>query len=291
MDQETETTLLILRECFVYKIPTRTTSSGHKAADWNVDTYLWSGRCKVVARGEVCCIKLEDPNTGDLFATCPVTPGSVEPVTDSSRYFVLRIDDGTGRHAFIGMGFTERNQAFDFNAALSDHQKYVKQQKEAEQNLKKLENAPQLNLGLQEGQKIRLDIKIKTNAPKKERSEGTGTGLLSPPPSSSGGLRKLAPPPSSSNPNPKSTSTNMNDLFGMSNTPPPKQPTTNMNDLFGMSNTPPPKQPTNSFGQNDFLSSPVKTTPSMQNDPFGSLSTPTPTPKSDQSNPNWNPFG
>jgi hypothetical protein len=38
---------------------------------------------------------------------------------------VLRIDDGRGHHAFVGMGFTERNDAFDFSAALQDHQKYV----------------------------------------------------------------------------------------------------------------------------------------------------------------------
>jgi len=286
MESEHETTLLIIRECFVYKIPTRQTSSGHKAADWNVDTYLWSGRCHVVAQGETCCVKLEDPTTGDLFATCPITPGAIEPVTDSSRYFVMRIDDGTGRHAFIGMGFTERNQAFDFNAALSDHNKYVKQAREAEQNLKKLENAPQLNLGLQEGQKIRLDIKIKTNSSgeKKERSQGTGTGLLSPPPSS--GVRKLAPPPSSSNPNPK-PSTDMNSLFGFTSPPPKQQPTTNMNDLFGF-NSPPPKQQPTSFSQPDFLSSPVKP---VSSDPFGSLSSPTPTPKPDQTSANWNPFG
>jgi adaptin ear-binding coat-associated protein 1/2 len=67
---------------------------------------------------------------GSIFATCPVYadkrgPESVEKVLDSSRYFVLRIEDGSGRAAFIGMGFNERNDAFDFMAAIQDHQKYV----------------------------------------------------------------------------------------------------------------------------------------------------------------------
>jgi Protein of unknown function (DUF1681) len=62
-------------------------------------------------------------NSGELFGVCPVRPGqravAVESVADSSRYFVLRLEDATtGRHAFVGLGFAERGDAFDFNVAL-----------------------------------------------------------------------------------------------------------------------------------------------------------------------------
>jgi hypothetical protein len=36
---------------------------------------------------------------------------------------VLRIQNATGKHAYIGIAFNERNDAFDFNVALQEHQK------------------------------------------------------------------------------------------------------------------------------------------------------------------------
>ena len=61
--------------------------------------------------------------SGEIFGVCPVAHGqrsvAVEPVSDSSRYFVLRLlDKATGRHAFVGLGFSDRSEAFDFNVAL-----------------------------------------------------------------------------------------------------------------------------------------------------------------------------
>ncbi|PNW80450.1 hypothetical protein CHLRE_07g318000v5 [Chlamydomonas reinhardtii] len=83
---------------------------------------------------------MEDVNSGELFAVCPVPYGqrnlAVEPVTDSSRYYVLRVEDPTTkRHAFLGMGFDNRSDAFDFNEALVRHEQQVAREKAAKAKL------------------------------------------------------------------------------------------------------------------------------------------------------------
>jgi len=136
-DEPLEHTLLVVREVSVYKVPRRVSSGGYKCGEWLQSDKIWTGRLKVVSLNDACDVRLEDSNTGELFAECHVMPGKrdvmVENVVDSSRYFVLKIDDGNGKHAFIGLGFAERNEAFDFNVALSDHEKHVKRETEKEE--------------------------------------------------------------------------------------------------------------------------------------------------------------
>lgn len=85
-------------------------------------------RLRVVGRGDDSIVYLDDGRTGELFALCPVPHKMrnvcVEQAVDSSRYFVLKIEDpGSGRHAFVGMGFQDRGDAFDFNVALTDQER------------------------------------------------------------------------------------------------------------------------------------------------------------------------
>jgi len=59
---------------------------------------------RIVSVGDTCVLKLEDRNNGELFAKCPIDqyPGvALESVSDSSRYFVVRIQDENGIYIFF----------------------------------------------------------------------------------------------------------------------------------------------------------------------------------------------
>ncbi|XP_030798536.1 adaptin ear-binding coat-associated protein 2 isoform X5 [Rhinopithecus roxellana] len=158
-----ESVLCVKPDVHVYRIPPRATNRGYRAAEWQLDQPSWSGRLRITAKGQMAYIKLEDRTSGELFAQAPVDqfPGTaVESVTDSSRYFVIRIEDGNGRRAFIGIGFGDRGDAFDFNVALQDHFKWVKQQCEFAKQAQNPDQGPKLDLGFKEGQTIKLNIAV-----------------------------------------------------------------------------------------------------------------------------------
>ncbi|CAN6667269.1 hypothetical protein TRVA0_039S00584 [Trichomonascus vanleenenianus] len=123
-----ETTSYITPEVFIYQIPPLRTTQGHTAAEWDADNPIWKGRLKVVevqsSKGINCLLRLEDSQTGELFATAPYEDGrGVEPVRDSSRFFAITVADGS-RKAVLGMGFPDRNAAFEFNIALQDFRRH-----------------------------------------------------------------------------------------------------------------------------------------------------------------------
>ncbi|KAJ8681677.1 hypothetical protein QAD02_017469 [Eretmocerus hayati] len=176
-----ERVLLVKSEVFVFKIPPRSSNRGFSTpVSYKVDH----------------SVKLEDKNTGQLFAKCPIDayPGiAVEPVTDSSRYFVLRIQDDNGRSAFIGVGFVDRSDSFDLNVALQDHFKWLKNKDQIEKE--KEQPKPELDLRFKEGETIKINMKITKKdgsevASKTKKSPNSGMGLPPPP----GGV-KIAPPP------------------------------------------------------------------------------------------------
>eukprot|EP00062_Callorhinchus_milii_P020918 gi/632977085/ref/XP_007905150.1/ PREDICTED: adaptin ear-binding coat-associated protein 2 [Callorhinchus milii] len=252
-----ESVLCVKPELHVFRIPPRATNRGYRAADWKLDQPDWTGRLRITAKGNNAYIKLEDKNSGELFAQAPVDqfPGvAVESVVDSSRYFVIRIEDGNGRRAFIGIGFVDRGDAFDFNVALQDHFKWVKQQTELAKQAQNPDTGPKLDLGFKEGQTIKLNIghvkKKESSSAKPRSSSGGGIALLPPPPG--GKTPVLLPPPGSQViQNPvnsqlaQPTTTVSDELLGDMDSfaPDPPQPLAPTGDLWGDFATAPSSAP------------------------------------------------
>lgn len=215
-----EQILFVHKEIDVFRIPPRVGAGGWRSGEWRVADKIFTGRCRVVAQGEQLEVRLEDASSGELFGVAPVPPGqahiAVEQASDSSRNFVLRLEDAASRrHAFVGISFAERSTAFDFNVAISDHERQQKRAAEmarisaADDPLAAATASglvpeaaalyrPAADLSLKEGETIKITVK------KKEAAPADGESFLSrlahppaaTPGSSSGGrLMPLAPPP------------------------------------------------------------------------------------------------
>lgn len=195
---DTEQLLWTCKECYLYQIPPLKNESGHRANDWDVNKWLWQGSLRVACKGNMLNVTLHDATSGELFAACPAAEqgsSAIDQVVDSSRYFVLRLDDGKGKHAFMGMGFRDRALAYDFKATIEDHWKGVAREKEADEMEAKLAAEPLKDLSLKDGETLSIKVNVpgasgKPRAPR-PKPEG-GAGLMLPPPPGPG---LLAPPP------------------------------------------------------------------------------------------------
>mmetsp|Transcript_697 Transcript_697/g.1296 ORF Transcript_697/g.1296 Transcript_697/m.1296 type:complete len:282 (+) Transcript_697:246-1091(+) len=214
--------LLDVKEVFVYRIPTLRSSGGHRAEDWDLSTPLQTCSLTVERRDDTLAISLcskrpkENGPKGAtedvLFALCLVDLDSpkkkvehfVDSVVDSSRYFVVRISDTkTGRHANIGVGFRERDDASNFRMALQEYERSLERERAAEamhmayeegSSVSSEERAspalPEMrDLTLKEGEKIHIDLKgkstkVKDTKPVKAGSSGGALPLLKKPPPS-----------------------------------------------------------------------------------------------------------
>lgn len=144
----------VIKDAHVFKLPPRPTAGGWRGADWTEE--VWQGTVKVVERDDSTMVLLVDRTAGSIFAVCPIKDGAIDRCVDSSRYFVLRIENANGRHMFIGMAFNERNDAFDFNTSLQDAQR---EREAANEPAAALPGLPEKDYSIKEGEKIRVKIK------------------------------------------------------------------------------------------------------------------------------------
>ncbi|TMS33874.1 hypothetical protein L596_001563 [Steinernema carpocapsae] len=194
-----ERVLLVKPEIFVFRIPPLNDTKGYKAADWKLDAPDWTGRMRLVSVSDKLELRLEDRNSGALYAKAPIDKYPsvcLEPVTDSSRYFVIRLRNDNGQTAFVGIGFGDRGDSFDLNVSLQDFFKQA--EKEAEFQKQGVAGAPSLDLSFKPGQTISINIGKKTTSRiRDDKGESGAVPFLPPPPSSSGAVPILPPPPGS----------------------------------------------------------------------------------------------
>lgn len=163
-DELIERVRLKILNAHVFKLPIKPSSGGWRGADWR--DKVWQGTLKVVERAEETAVLLVDSaEEKNIFAVCPIrhnfdgsnnTGNGVDRCIDSSRYFVLRIQNAQGRHMFIGLAFNERNDAFDFNTALEDSRREKEVEKKAALGISSTVTG--VDYKMKEGEKIRVAI-------------------------------------------------------------------------------------------------------------------------------------
>ncbi len=166
---------LKISNAHIFKLPPKPSAGGWRGAEWR--DKIWQGTLKVVERNDQTAVLLVDPNEErNIFAVCPIQHqlderannggNGVDRCIDSSRYFVLRIQNAQGRHMFIGLAFNERNDAFDFNTALEDSRREkVAEKKAAAAPLLVGNRVSSVDYKMKEGEKIKVSI-----------GNGTGSG-------------------------------------------------------------------------------------------------------------------
>lgn len=164
----------------VFKLPPRQSGAGWRGAEWT--DQVWQGTLKVVERWresgeEETAIVLVDKSSSNIFAVCPVTgrQGAVDRCIDSSRYFVLRIENAAGKHMFIGLAFNERNDAFDFNTALQDSRREKAAYEIAASNF----SGPAKDYSIKEGEKIHIELKPKIKTSLSDEQDSPDKGSVS----------------------------------------------------------------------------------------------------------------
>ena len=230
--EETTRTLTKIDKCFTFKVPSRG-PSGY-SANLLKENPMGNYGLEIISKGKEAVIMLKKPD-GSVYCMSPIKPNGAECYEksfDSSRYFVLRLEDPrTGKTGSIGVGFNKREEALEFKVTIQDF--LVRVRREATNKTEvvkdhqdtgqfKLEGKIKMKLAVPGGSK-----KKKKKKDSKDKSKSSGSGIsLSAPPSSTGRRRKKksaaagggassAPKESASSTTSSGASSSTNDLFGM----------------------------------------------------------------------------
>ncbi|KAH8059776.1 hypothetical protein JL721_9197 [Aureococcus anophagefferens] len=111
-DATIEISMFKAPECFLYKVPPLKIASGHRAEDWGLGSPQLTGRVEIVGVGTTAEVRVFKQDDGAKpVAVCP---------------------DAKKRKAYLGLGFRERDVAYDFKATLCDFKRSVDREEKAE---------------------------------------------------------------------------------------------------------------------------------------------------------------
>ena len=116
----TESLILCIEQCMLFRIALPNGEYKRNAGEWQQSDFLSSGKLLIFRDSTGFFIRIIDENENELCRVINLKT-NVEPVNDSSRYYILHIIENKGsRNAIIGLGFTDRQSAFDFTASLQE---------------------------------------------------------------------------------------------------------------------------------------------------------------------------
>lgn len=147
----------------MYKIPPMSNASGYllgqwKELIWNGKTLSHSGSLKTITVGQVCTTKFLNAD-GTEFARAIIAENiadSVQKCVDSSRGYAIKLTAADGRAMWVGLGFHDRNDAFDFYDSYKEYSK--KLEMERNPHLFKETRKDTIDFSLKPGQVIVMNI-------------------------------------------------------------------------------------------------------------------------------------
>ncbi|CUG90590.1 Hypothetical protein, putative [Bodo saltans] len=126
-----EETLFEFHPCHVFRLP----PTGYLSSVLWEGGHIWSGKIRVVRKYSESgtalpthTVHLLELGSDAVFAVCPLKDeaqhagGSFQVANDSSRCFVLRVEQGD-QHAYLGINFEEKADAFRFCTAVVERNK------------------------------------------------------------------------------------------------------------------------------------------------------------------------
>jgi hypothetical protein len=213
--EQTTRTLTKIPQCFTFIVPLRG-PQGYSAKLLK-ENPMGTFSLEIISKGREAVIMLKKMDSGAVYCMSPIKPGGpdcYEKSFDSSRYFVLRLEDPrTGKTGSIGIGFNKREEALEFKVTVQDFLEGVKREQV---------NAEAVSTHQDTGEfELKGTVKIKLAVPggkkkkKKKDKKSSGISLSAPP---SGGRRRKKKGTASKAegaPTTSSSNTGSNDLLGM----------------------------------------------------------------------------